>query len=193
MPRTLPNRLRDCNTLPVIYRCGNDMHHELMDAKTARTMNIRALVAREGGPTKFAAKSGDWSQAQVSQWISETNPKGIGHALARAVERALGLPLGWMDQPHGTVHIGVATTAVETVTVGPLSHAPNPALLTRAITEAAAAFRRSRRLPTDESLARVAVLAYQILSAGQALAASRRALDEAMQKAVTEEPIFQQE
>lgn len=164
-----------------------------MDAKTARTTNIRALVAQEGGPTKFAEKSWDWSQAQVSQWISEANPKGIGHALARKIERTLGLSSGWMDQPRSTIHVGAVTTAVETVTVGPLSHAPNPVLLTRAITEAAAAFRRSRRLPTDESLARVAVLAYQILSAGQALAASRRALDEAMQKAVTEEPIFQQE
>ncbi len=163
------------------------MHYEHMDAKTARTMNIRALVTREGGPTKFAEKSGDWSQAQVSQWISETNPKGIGHALARAIERTFGLAQGWMDQPHGTVHIGVATTAIETVTISPLSHRPDPVLLSRAVSEAMDAFRRKRLLPTDAALARAIVLAYQSLAAGVALAASRRALDEALQKVLTEE------
>lgn len=95
------------NTHPVIYLSGNAAHNRAMDAKTARTENIRQLVSRLGGPTAFVARFGDagparstWSQAQVSQWTSADRPKGIGHALAREIERRLALTPGWMDQPH---------------------------------------------------------------------------------------------
>lgn len=78
-----------------------------MDAKSARTANIRSFVSAAGGPTTFANRYGDagpsrsvWSQAQVSQWISVEHPKGIGHALAREIERRLGLSPGWMDHDH---------------------------------------------------------------------------------------------
>jgi hypothetical protein len=167
-------------------------------AEDTRHDNLLRLIESHGGQ-RALADSIDKSPAQISQWVNRApnsrtgTPRTISGASAREIESRLGLPAGWIDQPHGTVHVAAAITAVETVTIGPLSHAPNPVLLTRAITEAAAAFRRARRLPTDASLARVAALAYQILSAGQALAASRRALDEAMQKAITEEPLFQQE
>ena len=79
-----------------------------MDAKTARTHNIRSLVEAAGGPTRFAERYGDagkdrpvWSQAQVSQWISVDRPKGIGHALAREIERRMNLPHGRLDQVLG--------------------------------------------------------------------------------------------
>lgn len=76
-----------------------------MDAKTARTLNIRALVAVAGGPTSFATRygAGRWSQPQVSLWISEANPKPIGHKLARSIEEAVGKPNGWLDTPP---HVG---------------------------------------------------------------------------------------
>ncbi|GAB1407692.1 hypothetical protein MASR1M8_16110 [Thermomonas brevis] len=76
-----------------------------MDASAARTENIRRLVREAGGPTQFADRhgAGRWTQAQVSQWISETNPKSIGRALARALEVALALPHGALDQPPGRV------------------------------------------------------------------------------------------
>lgn len=69
----------------------------------------------------------------------------------------------------------------------------NPALLACAITEAATAFRRARRLPSDQALAAAAVAVYQSLVAGRALVASRRAVEEALRKAGSAEPIFQQE
>lgn len=72
-----------------------------MDAKSFRTLNIRSLVAAAGGPTEFAEQTGGiWTQAQVSQWISEKNPKGIGHTLARNIEEASGKPHGWLDRQH---------------------------------------------------------------------------------------------
>jgi hypothetical protein len=69
-----------------------------MDAKTVRTQRIRAWVASVGGPSAFAARLGDrWSATQVSQWISESNPKSIGHTLARDLEQAGGMPRGYLD------------------------------------------------------------------------------------------------
>lgn len=72
-----------------------------MDAKTARTENIRQLVADAGGPAEFARRFGGttWVQAQVSQWISPTNPKPIGHKLARDIEQRTGRPVGSLDRP----------------------------------------------------------------------------------------------
>jgi hypothetical protein len=72
-----------------------------MDAKTSRTAHIRLLVEESGGPAEFARRYGgqNWAQAQVSQWISPTNPKGIGHKLAREIEQRLGLSPGSMDRP----------------------------------------------------------------------------------------------
>jgi hypothetical protein len=73
--------------------------HSFMDAKRARTLNIRHFVAEAGGPTEFAIQYGGdrWTQAQVSQWISEKSPKPIGHNLARELEVALGLQEGEFD------------------------------------------------------------------------------------------------
>lgn len=77
-----------------------------MDAKTARTLNIRKWVAAEGGPALFSQKlDGRWAATQVSQWISESKPKPIGHALARALEEAGGRRPGSLDhvQDEGKV------------------------------------------------------------------------------------------
>lgn len=62
---------------------------------------MRRLVADAGGPTEWAKQYGGdrWTQAQVSQWISETKPKGIGNRLARDLEAAMSLPRGLLDQP----------------------------------------------------------------------------------------------
>lgn len=72
-----------------------------MDATTARTLNIRRFVSAANGPTAFANRygGGRWTQAQVSQWVSEENPKSIGGRLARDLEAELRLPRGAMDQP----------------------------------------------------------------------------------------------
>ena len=72
-----------------------------MDAPSYRTLHMRHLVAQAGGPAGWIRKHAGtrWQQAQVSQWISESNPKGIGHKLARDLEVAMGLPHGYLDQP----------------------------------------------------------------------------------------------
>lgn len=78
-----------------------------MDAQTARTLNIRQWVADAGGPAEWSRRfspvkpdgSLRWPQPQVSQWISETDPKSIGGRLARDIEAVLGKPRGEMDAP----------------------------------------------------------------------------------------------
>ncbi|MCR2721537.1 hypothetical protein NSP19_24745, partial [Salmonella enterica] len=39
-----------------------------------------------------------WAQPQVSQWISESNPKSIGNRLARDLESVMQLPHGTLDR-----------------------------------------------------------------------------------------------
>lgn len=90
-----------------------------MDAKTARTTNIRAWVDAAGGPTGFVAQFGagtTWTQAQVSQWISATNPKGIGHALARTIEKQVRKPAGSMDRPPESQAAGLDKGKLESAT-----------------------------------------------------------------------------
>lgn len=72
-----------------------------MDASTARTLHMRRLVAEAGGPAEWVRRYGAdrWAQAQVSQWISEASPKGIGGRLARDLEKAMGLAHGHLDLP----------------------------------------------------------------------------------------------
>lgn len=76
---------------------------EAMDANTARTLNIRRLIEESGGPAEWARRYGGdrWTQPQVSQWISESRPKGIGRALARDLEVAMNLSSGALDRPVG--------------------------------------------------------------------------------------------
>jgi hypothetical protein len=86
-----------------------------MDAKTSRTEKIRLLVAEAGGPTRFAETfgAGRWTQAKVSQWVSDSAPKGIGHKLARAIEQATGKPAGWLDSLSGAAHMDDAQLLLE--------------------------------------------------------------------------------
>lgn len=62
---------------------------------------MRRLVAAAGGPTEWVRRYGGtrWTQAQVSQWISDTKPKGIGGNLARDLEGVMGLAHGDLDRP----------------------------------------------------------------------------------------------
>lgn len=95
-----------------------------MDAKEARTANIRLWVKEVGGPAAFGART-RWSKDQASQWTSQKNPKPIGHRLARDIEQALGKRRGEMDAPPGQAdlqsqsvlldldRLGVALTAID--------------------------------------------------------------------------------
>lgn len=60
---------------------------------------LRLLIAEHGSQTALA-NALDKPAAQISQWIS-TGPSSrqLSPFTARQIEKALGKPLGWMDQP----------------------------------------------------------------------------------------------
>lgn len=117
MHPSIPFRESPCITDPVTI--------DGMDAKSNRTAWMRVLVADAGGPAAWVAAYGagtKWTPAQVSQWTSMDRPKGIGHALARSLEKAQGLAPAIMDGPIQDQsqralldidRLGVALTAID--------------------------------------------------------------------------------
>lgn len=70
-----------------------------------RHRNFAALVERAGGTTEMAALL----RTQKSYVSAMANDKrGVGDEIAARVERALGLPPGWMDQEHQHPQTGYA-------------------------------------------------------------------------------------
>ena len=72
-----------------------------MDTNSIRRENLRALAATHKSQADFAAACG--TAASVISLIISPNPKrNLGHRLARKIEQAQGLPLGWLDSEHST-------------------------------------------------------------------------------------------
>ena len=70
-----------------------------MDTNSIRRENLRALAATHKSQADFAAACG--TAASVISLIISPNPKrNLGHRLARKIEEAQGLPLGWLDSEH---------------------------------------------------------------------------------------------
>ena len=76
-----------------------------MDVRHIRRTNLGLLVEQYGS-RKALADAVDTDPAYISQLMSTRTKADMGHALARRIERALGLPDGWMDQPqHAGTHV----------------------------------------------------------------------------------------
>ena len=90
------------------------MHRQAMktihDIYRAR---LRLLVAEYGSQTALAAAL-DKPAAQISQWLS-TSPSSrqLSPATARLIEKVLGKPAGWMDQPLDVFHGDEAASLAE--------------------------------------------------------------------------------
>lgn len=73
-----------------------------MDTNSIRRENLRALAATYKSQADFAVACG--TAASVISLIISPNPKrNLGHRLARKIEEAQGLPLGWLDSEHSAV------------------------------------------------------------------------------------------
>jgi hypothetical protein len=88
-----------------------------MDVRKTRRNNLAALLATRGA-RKALAEAVDSDPAYLSQLLSPRIKADMGHDLARRIERALGKPPGWMDQPHrrraaGQPHSGPAVATPE--------------------------------------------------------------------------------
>lgn len=165
----------------------------LHDAAMATEMWQRLRSARKyaNKTQQQIAEACEISREAVSQWEASDPAKRTfpGMRNLQTVSRVTGAPIEWLLSDGSGLSIEEWLDAP----TAPSTPALDPALLARAITEAAAGFRRARRLPTDELLAAAAVSFYQHLAAGRALTASRRALEEALRLAGPGEPVFPQE
>lgn len=74
-----------------------------------RHANLLMLIERVGGMRQLADRLGHSSTSTLSQMKNRSpdsktgKPKGVGVALARKLEKAMGLDAGWMDIPHESV------------------------------------------------------------------------------------------
>lgn len=81
-----------------------------------RRANLRALVRQWGGPTSLSAKLGHANGSYLAQLAGPHPRKEVSEKAARAIERKLELPDGWMDRKHAAAPAQPSTaTLVELV------------------------------------------------------------------------------
>ncbi len=73
-----------------------------------RLNNLEILIAEAGSATKVAQLAGTsesyLSQVRRKMLTQSGNPRGLGNELAEKLEKGLGKPEGWMDEPHEVVY-----------------------------------------------------------------------------------------
>lgn len=70
-----------------------------------RRDNLRSLMKTWGGPTSLAKKLGHANGSYLAQLAGPNPSREISEKVAREMETALGLPLGWLDTEHGEVRV----------------------------------------------------------------------------------------
>ena len=72
-----------------------------------RLNNLEILIAEVGSATKVAQLAGTsesyLSQVRRKMLTQSGNPRGLGNELTAKLEKGLGKPEGWMDEPHDVV------------------------------------------------------------------------------------------
>ena len=66
-----------------------------------RRDNLRAVVAARGGATVVATELGFASTSPLSQLTGPTPSRTVSERSARRFEKALGLPIGYLDMVRG--------------------------------------------------------------------------------------------
>jgi hypothetical protein len=88
------------NPNPVLTKKDRQaIYQGLEQVRRLRIENVRRLMAQFDRQTDFA-KAIAQSEAFVSQIAGENPSRNIGEALARDIERCIGLPQGWLDEQH---------------------------------------------------------------------------------------------
>jgi hypothetical protein len=72
---------------------------DVSNVSEIRRDNARALAAECGGMAAFARRIGR-ADPYISQLIGTNPQRGIGHAMARHIEKVFEKPPGWMDSRH---------------------------------------------------------------------------------------------
>jgi len=71
--------------------------HDLKYTQALRRLNLRQLIADHGGPTNLALKLGHSNGSFLSQLAGPNPTRPVSERVARHIEQALDLPLGWLD------------------------------------------------------------------------------------------------
>lgn len=108
-----------------------------------RRENLRSLVKTWGGPTSLAKKLGHTNGSYLAQLAGPNPSREVSEKVAREMELALGLPVGWLDSEHGNTR-GIDDEALGTCV--------------RAV---AAALRDVGHRATPDQLADLTALAYE--------------------------------
>jgi SOS-response transcriptional repressor LexA len=75
--------------------------------EAVRLQNLEQLIREAGTAVQLARLAGTnssyLSQVRHQMTTRKGTPRGIGDDLAEKLERGMGKPAGWMDEPHGAV------------------------------------------------------------------------------------------
>lgn len=82
----------------VIYLSAKHRNHRRMDIYAIRIKNL--MLIAEGRKRRDCAEKWDTSASTLSQIMSKNPVRNLGDDLARKIERAEGLPDGWLDHVH---------------------------------------------------------------------------------------------
>ncbi len=108
-----------------------------------RRENLRALIRTWGGPTSLAKKLGHSNGSYIAQLAGPNPSRDVSEKVAREMETALGLPLGWLDTEHGE------------------ARAVDDEALSTCVRAVAAALRDAGHRATPDQLADLTALAYE--------------------------------
>lgn len=116
-----------------------------MDTQQIRRMNLRRLVAEHEGMNSLARALGLTKGAYISQLLTEPPVRTVSEKTARAWEKKLGLPEGWMD---GAAQSTPAATTIDST------------ILAQVLTEVSEALRSARVALTPAQTAELVAMQY---------------------------------
>lgn len=75
--------------------------------KTIRKENLRTIIGWDSvGSATHLASIANTNSSYISQILGPSAVRSVGDSLAENIEKALSLPKGWMDVPHGDAKVG---------------------------------------------------------------------------------------
>lgn len=86
------------------YKSGAILFRMKRKPEQVRIRNLERLIAEAGSAAKLArivgTNSSYLSQVRHQMPTKKGTPRGVGDDLAEKLERGMGKPAGWMDEPH---------------------------------------------------------------------------------------------
>lgn len=116
----------------------------MQNVYATRRENLRDLIRTWGGPTSLAKKLGHSNGSYVAQLAGPHPSREVSEKVAREIEIKLGMPVGWMDQPHEATQRQV-----------------DDATLSDCVRAVAAALRDAGHRASPDQMADLATLAYE--------------------------------